>query len=373
MGHRPTERQRHRRHIRAGAAAAAGVATAMALASPAQAQEDWEHIHGSVEQDGSYTAVAATAADEVWAFGSDPEDSEAPWLQRWDGQQWQEETAPDGLTSPPVAADAGSDGQVWALAHSYDAGTSAAHYDGQSWTATAIDFAPEMDPTALAAVGEGNAWALAGSALGETEAAYFDGQEWTSQPAPTAAGGLGVAETGEVFAVGGQGDELLVERWDGNDWVPEELPEVDIPEGEPGAFFNDVLVRSADDVWAVGEITWKDADEKNHNKPVLAQYDGTEWTVEVGEEEGSYDAVADDGEGGLYLSNGAWNPVMEHRDADGRITRQEIVDDDHDILLGGLDSIPDGAGAVLAVQALDKGDPDEPTSHGRLYGTGAWY
>lgn len=376
MGHRPTERtatKTHRRPTRTAIAAGAGVAAAMALASPAQAQEGWEHIHGSVEQDGSHNAVAATAADEVWAFGGDPEDSDAPRIERWDGQRWQAETAPDGLTSPPVAAATGSDGQVWALAHSYDAGTSAAYYDGQTWTASPIDFAPEMDPTAITSVGEGNAWALAGSALGETEAAYYDGQTWTSQPAPTVDGGLGAAETGEVFAVGGQGEELVVERWDGSGWVPEEIPQVENPNGEPGAFFNDVLVRSADDVWAVGEITWKDAEEKNHNKPVLAQYDGTEWTVQVGEEEGSYEAVADDGEGGLYLSAGAWNPVMEHRDADGQVTSQEIAADDHDLVLGGLDSIPDGGGAALAVQAVDKGDPDEPTGHGRLYGTGAWY
>lgn len=373
MGHRPTEGNTYRRHVRTGAAAAAGLVTAVALASPAQAQEDWEHIHGSVEQGGSYTAVAATAADEVWAFGSDPEDYEAPWIQRWDGEEWQEETASDGLTSPPVAADAGPDGQVWALAHSYDEGTSAAHYDGQTWTASAIDFSPEMDPTALAAVGEGNAWALADSALGETEAAYFDGQEWTSQPAPTADEGLGVAETGEVFAVGGQGEELVVERWDGTGWTAEEIPQVENPSGEAAASFNDVLVRSADDVWAAGNISWKDADEKNHNRPVLAQYDGTEWTVQVGEEEGTYEAVADDGEGGLYLSDSAWNPVMEHRTADGQVTRQEIVADDHDLVLGGLDSTPDGAGAVLAVKSVDKGDPDEPTGHGRVYGTGAWY
>ncbi|GHD36016.1 hypothetical protein GCM10007147_42930 [Nocardiopsis kunsanensis] len=373
MGHEPTERRTPRPHARAGAAAVAGMATAVALASPAQAQENWEHIHGTVEQGGSYTAVAATATDEVWAFGSDPEDSEAPRIERWDGQQWQEETAPDGLTSPPVAAEAGPDGQVWALAYSYDAGTSAAHYDGESWTASAIDFAPEMEPTALAAVGDGNAWALAASALGETEAVYFDGQEWTSQPAPTADEGLGVAETGEVFAVGGQGEELIVERWDGADWVPEEIPQVDNPSGEAAASFNDVLVRSADDVWAAGNISWKDADEKNHYRPVLARYDGTEWTVQVGEEEGTYDAVADDGEGGLYLSNGDWNPAMEHRTADGRVTRQEIVADGHEIRLGGLDSLPDGAGAVLAVTALDQGDPEVSTSHARVYGTGAWY
>ena len=125
MGNRPTEQteaKTHRRHARTGIVAVAGVAAGAAAvagvvamagstdvapasvaqtqASPAQAQEEWEHIHGSVEQDGSYGAVAATAADEVWAFGSAPEDSDAPRIERWDGQRWQEETAPDGLTTP---------------------------------------------------------------------------------------------------------------------------------------------------------------------------------------------------------------------------------------------------------------------------------
>ena len=106
---------------------------------------------------------------------------------------------------------------------------------------------------------------------------------------------------------------------------------------------------------------------------MLAQYDGTEWSVEVGGDEGTYEQVVDDGEGGLYLADGAWNPVLEHRTADGESTRQEIVGEDHDIVLGGLDSVPDGAGAVMAAGAVDQGDPDEPTGHGRIYGTGTWY
>ena len=372
MAHTPTHRRTTAR-TRTGAAVVAGIAgisTAIALAAPAQAQEEWEHVHGSEEQGGSYTAVAATAADEVWAFGGDSSDTGSPWFHRWDGQEWHEETAPDGLVGPPVAADAGRDGQIWALSRTND-GASAAHYDGESWTASEID--PELEPNAVAAVGEGNAWLLSGPTAGEAEAAYFDGVEWTPQPAPSVNTGVGAAEAGEVFAVGGQNAELVVERWDGTGWTPEDIPEVDIPGGEPGARFNDVLVRSADDVWAVGNISWKDSDEITHRRAVVAQYDGTEWTVEVGEDEGVYEAVADDGEGGLYLSDGHWNPVLEHRTADGVTTRQEIVGEEHDINLGGLASVPDGAGAVLAASAHVRGDPEEPTDHGRVYGTGTWY
>lgn len=372
MGHSSATHKRKYGKIGGTAAAVAGAAAAVALAVPAQAQDGWEHVHGSVEQGGSYTAAAATAGDEVWVFGDDDSQNEgSPWLHHWDGQQWQEESVPDGLTSAPVAADAGSGGQVWAVGHSSDDGASAVHYDGESWSDVQID--ADLEPTALAAVGEGGAWLLSGPSGAEPEAAYFDGTEWTPQPGPTVNEGLGAADAGEVFAVGGDGAELVVERWDGVGWTPEEIPEVDIPGGEPGAAFNDVLVHSADDVTAVGAISWKDSDEINHQRPVVAQFDGTEWTVEVGEDEGSYEAVTDDGEGGMYLSDGHWNPVLEHRTSDGQVVREEITAEDHDIVLGGLDGFPEGGGAVLATTAVDKGDPEEPTGHARVYGTGNWY
>ena len=207
---------------------------------------------------------------------------------------------------------------------------------------------------------------------GEPAAAYFDGEEWTPQPAPTVTRGLGAAGAGEVFAVGGRGTELVVERWDGFGWEPEEIPEVDIPGGEPGASFNDVLVRSADDVLAVGHISWKDDEERNHQRPVLGRYDGTGWTVRVADHPGSYNAVADDGEGGYYLAEGHWNPTLVHVPADGAGTRQPLADDDYDVTADALATVP-GAGAVAVGTAFDKGDPDEPTSHARVYGTGTWY
>lgn len=367
MGSSPTAHNTNRGLIRSGIAATASVAAALALAAPAQAQQEWELVHGSIEQGGSYTAVAATAPDDVWVFGAD-NDSGAPWLHRWDGQGWQEELVPDGLNAPPIA-DVGRDGQIWAVASNPTDGASAIHHDGESWRASAID--NELEPTALAAVGEGRAWLLSDSA-GEPEAAYFDGHEWTPQPAPSVTRGLGAAEAGEVFAVGGQGSELVVERWDGFGWTPEEIPEVDIPGGEPGAAFNDVLVRSADDVLAVGHISWKDADERNHQRPVLARYDGTEWTVRVADDPGSYDAVVDDGEGGVYLAEGQWNPTLVHVPADGASTRRELLADDHDVAVNALVTVP-GAGAVAVGTAFDRGDPDEPTSHARVYGTGTWY
>lgn len=371
--------------VMAGVVGTFGVACAATPTSPAtpdtatHERTDWEHLRGGGPQDGFHTAVAATAADEVWVFStSDSQDGSAPWLLLWDGQEWRQGSLPDGLRSAPTLADSDADGQVWALAYTLEEGASATHYDGESWSMSEID--PTWEPTALAAVGDGSAWMLARTSFFDTHpahldtyAAHFDGHVWNPRPAPTVTSGLDSSEDGEVFAVGDRSGELTVERWDGSGWVPEEIPEVDIPGGEPGASFNDVLVRASDDVWAVGNISWKDADEHNHQRPVLAHYDGTEWTIEVGDEEGSYEAVADDGGGGLYLVDGHWNTVMEHRPADEERTRQELVATDHDIVLRGLAGVPEGAGAILATVAMDKGDPDEPTGHGRVYGIGSWY
>lgn len=355
-----------------GVACAAIPAVPSAPATPTHTRTTWDHLRGTELEDGFPTAVTATAADEVWVFhGSRSQAGSSSWVVLWDGREWRRESLPDALRSAPVLAVSDADGRVWALAHTVKEGASAIHHDGASWRMSEID--PTWEPTALASVGDGSAWMLGRTSSFDTYAAHFDGHAWNPRPAPTVTSGLDSSEDGEVFAVGDRSGELTVERWDGSGWAPEEIPEVDIPGGEPGASFNDVLVRASDDVWAVGDISWKDPDEHNHQRPVLAHYDGTEWTIEVGDEEGSYEAVADDGRGGLYLVDGHWNTVMEHRTADEERTRQELVATDHDIVFLGLASVPDGAGAILATVAMDKGDPDEPTDHGRVYGTGSWY
>lgn len=384
MGNEDTTAGTSRSGTRSVLAAALGVTTVLALigacraeaeqhasAGPEQEREGWEQVHGSVEQGGSYTAVAAPAADEVWVFGDDDTESVSPWIHLWDGREWTEEEAPADLTVIPNEADA-DDGRVWAVGSSFEEGTWAARHDGDSWSATEIELDLGMEPSALAAVGN-HAWVLAETIYAETDAAYFDGREWVQRPAPTVARGLDASAPEEVFAVGGTGEGPVVERWDGSGWAAEELPGFDMPVDRADAYFNDVLARSEEDVWAVGAVTWQDDDEHHHHRALVAHYDGTGWSVEVGEDEGQYESVADDGDGGLYLVDGHWESVLEHRTAGGRSTRQPLTDDDHDIVVNAVAAVPGPAGAVAVGSAFDQGDPDEPTSHARIYGTGGWY
>lgn len=77
----------------------------------------------------------------------------------------------------------------------------------------------------------------------------------------------------EAWAVGGSGDpasplDVLIERWDGTAWTPEEAP-------SPGSQTNELLAVDAagpNDVWAVGRTASGFGD-----RPLALHYDGTEW------------------------------------------------------------------------------------------------
>lgn len=77
----------------------------------------------------------------------------------------------------------------------------------------------------------------------------------------------------EAWAVGGSGDpasplDVLIERWDGTAWTPEEAP-------SPGSQTNELLAVDAagpNDVWAVGRTASGFGD-----RPLALHYDGAEW------------------------------------------------------------------------------------------------
>jgi hypothetical protein len=81
----------------------------------------------------------------------------------------------------------------------------------------------------------------------------------------------------EAWAVGGSGDPaspvgVLIERWDGTEWIAEEGP-------NPGSQTNELLAVDAsgpNDIWAVGRTASGFGD-----RPLALHYDGTEW-LEVG-------------------------------------------------------------------------------------------
>ncbi|WP_017558956.1 hypothetical protein [Nocardiopsis baichengensis] len=359
-----------RRAGTAGAVAATALA-ATALAGPAHADAaQWRQVHGAPEDGGSFTAVAAAGPDAVWAFGDDSAQGPgATRIHRWDGTEWTPEDVPEGATVEPDTADAVG-GQVWAAGTTPGGQAVVLHRDGGSWTAPRID--PALHPTDLAAADTDAVWMLSRPVDGYDRAVFFDGEIWRDYPAPSVSQAVAAAGPDAVFAVGSRDDgQPGAERWDGERWSPMEVPEVDLPSGESDAVFTDVLARSADDVVAVGHLFWKDGEDMNHHRPLVGRYDGREWTVETGGEPGSYTAVADAGDGGLWVVDRGWNPVMVHIAADGTTTGQPLSDEKYDLSMAAVDTVP-GGGAVAAGTAFEQGDPDVFTDHGFVYGTGSW-
>ncbi|PSL00759.1 hypothetical protein CLV63_101235 [Murinocardiopsis flavida] len=361
---------RHTARVRTGAAGAFALAAVAALAAPAQAAPQWTQVHGSAELGGSFDAVAAVDGANIWAFGDDSAQNDgATWVHRWDGEKWQKEATPDGWSVVPSTADASAADDVWAAGRSPEGGASSLHFDGDKWEAIELD--PALTPTDIEAIDPDNVWMLAKPVDGYDRATFFDGEIWRDYPAPAAHNALSAVSADDVFAVGGgDGGQPGVERWDGEKWTPMEVPKVDLPGGEASAVFEDVFARSADDVWAAGGVSWKDGDDVNHSRPLLAHFDGDAWSIVETEGDAAYDAVADDGDGGLWLNEGSWNPTFVHRTAGGETTRQQLTDDKYDLSIPTLAHVPGGNGAVAVGTAFEEGDPDVFTDHGVVFGTG---
>ncbi|MFC7330312.1 hypothetical protein [Marinactinospora rubrisoli] len=319
---------------------------------------------GSPELGGTFDTVAAADAGNVWAFGI--ADDEGPtWIHRRDGAEWVREELPADWTVRPTVADASAPDNVWAAGQSAD-GASTLHYDGTSWRAVELD--PALVPTDIEAVAKDAVWLLSEPVDGWARAAYFDGEIWRDYPAPEAAHQAvsGVASDA-VFAVGYDGDQPTAERWDGTAWQPMDVPDVELPGGEPSAAFDDVYARAADDVWAVGSIHYVDDDERNRYLPLLAHWDGTEWTVQTGDEEGEYTGVTDDGAGGLWLKDGSWDGDLVHRAADGELTRYTPTQEGYELNIPKPTAIPGTTSVLAAGQAYPEGDPDVPVGYGVVF------
>jgi hypothetical protein len=161
--------------------------------------------------------------------------------------------------------------------------------------------APECDPTwevvpsadpgeapttllGVTAITTSEAWAVGG--IGDPAAPTavsiqrWDGTEWSPFQAPSPGvtvnelRAVDASEPNDVWAVGrtsnGFGDEPLVLRYDGTEWLLVELPE------EIDGVLHDVVALSPDDVWAVGSVG--DATLSLERAMVL-HWDGQAWAV----------------------------------------------------------------------------------------------
>jgi hypothetical protein len=228
-------------------------------------------------------AVAALAADDVWATGAT---QGATLIEHWDGAHWRVVPAPavpqnTGVYSlSSLAAISASD--IWAVgpgafAHSLGceafSGVLIEHWDGHAWSSVPAALPPaqqggilQFSLAAVAASSTRDVWASGGVfAYGSIKGVaytpvveHWDGSSWSLVTSPTQVTAYGLAglatdHSGSVWAVGQHEDvngpgATLVEGWNGSQWVGVASP-------SPGTLanaLNGISSVSANDIWAVG-------------------------------------------------------------------------------------------------------------------------
>src|SRR5262249_4410563 len=86
---------------------------------------------------------------------------------------------------------------------------------------------------------------------------------------------VAVVAPNDVWAVGEDGingDNTLVERWDGSQWSIVNSP--DVPGAEQNVL-HQVVAVSSNDIWAIGFVTVGNAQQQT----LIEHWDGTQWSI----------------------------------------------------------------------------------------------
>ena len=209
-------------------------------------------------------AVAALAADDVWAVG---ESGPAAVFMHWDGTEWTVVPSPDDAGKRFAIAALASD-NIWASGASrFDDMHVFTHWDGTSWTTVpnpplgdgAVDF------FGISAAAPDDIWSVGDARFSQcddtcmdfefAEVEHWDGSGWQRVVGPPTISGYSglqnvTAQAAQRIWVTGHSDGTIVALWDGTRWI--NAPSID--GGNGGGFFS-LAPTPSGDVWAVGTIS----------------------------------------------------------------------------------------------------------------------
>ena len=187
------------------------------------------------------SAVAARAANDVWAVGGDGNYSEVSLVVHWNGSSWQQQLGVPNIG--PLSAVTVAPGQVWIAG-----GDQAEEFNGTSWTKLPVlPDAPLITGladtnTGLWAVGREDVSCGEGGICTLSYAAVWNGAKWTVTPAGGGTGLTGVVAAGsQVLATSATGVLSLALAGA----VPQVTPAID---GQLTA----ITADPAGNPWAVG-------------------------------------------------------------------------------------------------------------------------
>ncbi|MFJ8996074.1 hypothetical protein ACIRQH_37415 [Streptomyces sp. NPDC102279] len=268
----------------------------------------WRYDYVGSSRNAALVDIAAASADDAWAVGRTPVTGnvtgQGVFLLHRDRTRWRRYQLPhtlvrlEGISSARLDAPS-SGGDVWLFGGSPDAGDRAlvARWDGARWRAVPV---PARFPRVVLGVsmfGADDGWVVDGTRTGWK----WEGSSWSPVRLPANASDVAGVSGSDVWAVGTAlpPKDVLADpgpaamHWNGRAWHPASIPDVLAQEPTPDpdelqgedelsyeASLNMLVVRSADDVQAVGSVTGEGGQDV-HDNQLLLRWDGSQWTKEA--------------------------------------------------------------------------------------------
>lgn len=260
-----------------------------------------------------FTAVAAPARNDAWAFGwaGSPERATAA-VARWNGQRWRAVTLHAGGAGQIVAASAVSRDDIWA-AGGLD--QDVLHWNGHAWSVARHWAGGGAELTGITAISASDVWAFGGPGFTRGLGTWhYDGHGWKRFT-----GNAALIETGsavsarDIWAISdtAQGPGNIIVRYNGSRWLRESAPAL------RNMDFTGIAAVSRSSVWAVGSTT-------DGDRGFLVHWNGGSWRrISVPDAMVAY-RLAPAGHGGLWLAASASASYLLYRSASGAWSRKRL-------------------------------------------------
>jgi hypothetical protein len=236
------------------------------------------------------TAVTATGPGHAWAFAST---LARPVAWRLTGHRWAAVPFPGQAGDLVTAAASGAPDNVWAFTARPAGAGQALRWDGRRWV-TVRRFSQAIGDAVV--LGPADVWVFGQpQSPGRVGTWHYNGRTWRRYPAAGGLTGGSALGPDSIWAVGGK----TAAHWNGHTWTATSLARV-LPRNtqfcRPSA--DQVLARSATDVWAVGAGHCED----ERGPFYLLHFNGSRWRlVSQSARYGEPLQVVADGSGGLWI------------------------------------------------------------------------
>lgn len=242
---------------------------------------------------GQLADIVAIAPDDAWAVGQQltggaENTSNAPLVEHWDGHRWT--IQPDWVVNGGLSALAAlAADNIWAVGNGEQAGL-IQHWDGRSWQTVANPSQPGAQFSDITALAPNDIWAVGMDGTNNGMFEHWDGRQWHCVPSPAPSGigplsghltlnTISAVSATDVWAAGVENPVIpfpngavpLFEHWDGHAWSV-------VPSPSLTGKISSIVALGPDDVWAVG-IQNFGIDSGQLGQGLMEHWDGQQWSV----------------------------------------------------------------------------------------------